>query len=219
MFWSLGTWSSWYTVYCYVEKSRLINGSVKVFRYNISSLEECDRIDSNYVSNKANRIINETDAKVETIKKELNIKLDQIEKEKAIEIKAATSFTLLAILMICLVFLINILIDFQKLICYLKKYYCLKKILNKVTPEKAENSSSNEQKSVFIQVVEQKMNHSYHAYFQKRKLKLKEWVKKRLNKETPQKPEILSSNEKKPWRYFFNSLNILLFIVVKKSQV
>ena len=176
----------------------MVNSIFEVVRINISSLEECDRLDLDYVVSKANRIKIETNAKVETIKKELNIKLDQIEKEKAIEIKAATSFTLLAILMICLVFLINILIDFQKLICYLKKNYCLKKILNKVTPEKAENSSSNEQKSVFIQVVEQKMNHSYRAYFQKRrKLKLKEWVKKRLNKETRQKSEQLSSNEQK----------------------
>ena len=169
-----------------------------VFRYNVSSLEECDRIDSNYVASKVNRIKNETNAQVETIKKEFNIKLDQIEKEKTIAIKAAAGFGWISILMICLVFLVNGLLDLQKFICYLKNDFCVKKRLNKVTPEQ------NEQKIVFIQVVEQKMNHSYHAYFQKRrKLKLKEWVKKRLNKETPQKPENLSSNEKKPWRYFF----------------
>ena len=104
---------------------------MKVFRSNISSLEACDLLDSNYVANKANRIINETVAKVETIKKELNIKLYQIEKEKAIVIKSATSFGWLAVLVICLVFLINGLFDLQKLICYLKKYYCIKKIFHK----------------------------------------------------------------------------------------
>ena len=119
-------------MYCYLEKSRLINGNVEVFRYNISSLEECDRLDSNYVASKVNRIKNETNAKVETIKKELNIKLDQIDKEKANVIKAATSFGWLAALVISLVFLIYGLLDLQKFICYLKKYYCVKKRLNKV---------------------------------------------------------------------------------------
>ena len=174
IFFVIGTWSSWYTVYCYLEKSRLINGSKEVFRYNISSLEECDRLDSNYVASKVNRIKNETNAKVETIKKELNIKLAQSEKENAIVIKSATSFGWLAILVICLVFLINSFIDLQKLICYLKKYYCVKKRLKKVTPQKTEKGSSNQQ-SVFRQVVEKEKNLLNHAYFQKRReLKLKE---------------------------------------------
>ena len=60
--------------------------------------------------------------------------------------------------MICLVFLINVLIDFQKLICYLKKYYCVKKNLNKEFPQKTENLSSKEQKTVFRQVVEKEKN-------------------------------------------------------------
>ena len=148
---------------------------MKVFRYNISCLDECDLLDSNYVAIKASRIKNETNAKVETIKKEFNIKLSQIEKQKAIEIKAASSFSWLAILMICLVFLINVLIDFQKLICYLKKYYSVKNILNKVTPQKTERSSCNEQKSVFRQVVEREKNLMNHAYFlNRRKLILKD---------------------------------------------
>ena len=148
---------------------------MEVFRYNISSLEECDRLDSNYVASKVNRIKNETNAKVETIKKELNIKLDQIDKEKANVIKAATSFGWLAILVVCLVFLINGLIDCQKLISYLNKYYCVNKRLNEVTPQKKEKPSSNEQKSVFRQVVVKEKNLLNHAYFQKRReLKLKE---------------------------------------------
>ena len=148
---------------------------MEVFRYNISSLEECDRLDSNYVASKVNRMKNETNAKVETIKKELNIKLDQIDKEKANVIKIATGFGWLAILVICLVFLIIGLIDCQKLISYLKKYYCVTKILNKVTPQKKEKPSSNEQKSVFRQFVEKEKNLLNHVYFQKRReLKLKE---------------------------------------------
>ena len=123
-------------MYCYLEKSRIVNSNFEVVRVNISSLEECDRLDSNYIASKVNRIKNETNAKVETINKNWNVKLDQIEKENANVIKAATSFGWLAILMICLIFLINGFLDFQKLICYLKKYYCVKKRLNKVTPQK-----------------------------------------------------------------------------------
>ena len=146
----------------------MVNSTFEVVRINISSLEECDRFDLNYVVSKVNRIKNETNAKVETIRKELNIKLDIIEKEKAIEIKAATSFSWLAILMICLVFLINVLIDFQKFICYLKKYFCVKNRLNKVTPQKTEKPSSNEQNSVFRQVFEKEKNLFNRVYFQKK---------------------------------------------------
>ena len=84
---------------------------------------------------------------METIKNELNIQLDQIEKEKTIVIKIATGFGWLAILVICLVFLINGLFDLQKLISYLKKYYCVQKRLKKITTQETEHSSSNESKS------------------------------------------------------------------------
>ena len=95
-------------MYCYLEKIRTFNSSlIEVVRINITSLEECDHLDSSYVVSKTNRIKNETAFKIEKIKKESNIKLEQIEKEKAFLIKTATSFAWLAILMICLVFLIN----------------------------------------------------------------------------------------------------------------
>ena len=94
-----------------------------MFLYNISSLEDCDRVYSNYLADKVKMIKKETVAQVTTIKKELNIKLDQIEKENSIVIKVATSFSWLAILVISLVFIINALSDIQKLIRYLKKNY------------------------------------------------------------------------------------------------
>ena len=149
-------------MYCYLEKSGIVNFTFEVVRINISSLEECDRLDSYYVAGKVNRIKNEKNAEMETIKKELNLKLNQIEKEKAIGIKAATSFSWLAILVICLVFLINVLIDFQKLICYLKKYFCVKKRLNKVLKNIKVYSD-------VVSVVEKETNLFNHAYFQKRR--------------------------------------------------
>ena len=156
-----------------MEKIRKINGSDIVFRYNLSSLEECDRLESNYTLMKLKKIKQDEVLTVKKIKEELAAKLEKIEKDKEIQILVSSSFGWLAILMICLVFLINGLIDSQKLICYLKKYYCVKKNLNKEFPQKTENLSSKEQKTVFRQVVEKEKNLFNHAYFQKRmKLKL-----------------------------------------------
>ena len=158
-----------------MEKIRKINGSDIVFRYNLSSLEECDRLESNYTLMKLKKIKQDEVLTVKKIKEELAAKLEKIEKDKEIQILVSSSFGWLAILMICLVFLINGLIDSQKLICYLKKYYCVKKRLNEVAPQKKEKPSSNKQKSVFRQVVEKEKNLLNHAYFQKRReLKLKD---------------------------------------------
>ena len=118
-----------------LKQIRKINGSDIVFRYNLSSLEECDRLESNYTLMKLKKIKQDEELTIKKIKEELAAKLEKIEKDKEIQIQVATSFGWLAILMICLVFLINGFLDLQKLICYLKKYYCLNKRLNKVIPQ------------------------------------------------------------------------------------
>jgi hypothetical protein len=148
-----GTWNAWYTIYCYMEKRRTFNSSfIEVVRINISSLENCDRLDENYITMKTTRIQNETSKKVETTNNELKSKLAQIGREKAIMIQAATSFAWLAILMIFLLFLVSILIDCQKLISYLKKCYSINTMgrLNNFTPQKEETKTN----SVFKQVIQ-----------------------------------------------------------------
>ena len=152
-----------------MEKSKSINGSRLVVRYNISSLEECDRLDSNYTLMKLEKIKKDDERTIKKIKEELVVKLAKNEKEKEILYLLAVSFGWLAVLMICLVFLINGFLDLQKLICYIKKYYCIQTILNKVTPQKTEKSTPHEQISVFRQVVEKEKNLLNHAYFQKRR--------------------------------------------------
>jgi hypothetical protein len=92
-----------------LEKRRTFNSSfIEVVRINISSLENCDRLDVNYIAMKTTRIENETSSKIETINNELKSKLTQLGKEKATIIQAATSFGWLAILMIFLLFFISI---------------------------------------------------------------------------------------------------------------
>ena len=49
----------------------------KTIEFNITCLEKCDRLDSNYVEMKAYQITNATEAKIETINSKLDIKLKQ----------------------------------------------------------------------------------------------------------------------------------------------
>jgi hypothetical protein len=134
-----------------VEKRRTINISfIEVVRINISSLENCDRLDFNYTIMRSEQIKLDSERKLENIKFELAEKLEINEKKRAHVVKVATSFGWLAILMIFLLFLISILIDCQKLISYLKKYYCIKtkRRLIYVNPQK----EKRKRESVFKQL-------------------------------------------------------------------
>ncbi len=119
-------------------------------RINISSLENCDRLDFNYTIMRSEQIKLDSERKLENIKFELAEKLEINEKKRAHVVKVATSFGWLAILMIFLLFLISILIDCQKLISYLKKYYCIKtkRRLIYVNPQK----EKRKRESVFKQL-------------------------------------------------------------------
>ena len=50
----------------------------ETIEFNITSLEECDHLDSNYVEMKAYQITNAAETKVETIKTELDTKLKDV---------------------------------------------------------------------------------------------------------------------------------------------
>jgi hypothetical protein len=117
---------------------------------------------------KYNKIQNETFDKVESIRNELNTKLTQFDKEKDKLIKTATNFGWLAILVISLLILINILIDCQKLVCNLKKYYC-RNINNRLSKATDQSLSLNKQKNVFKQVIEKDHSLANHSYFQNRR--------------------------------------------------
>jgi hypothetical protein len=110
-------------VYCVLEKRRHFNSTyVEKVSINISNLEHCDRLDSQYTAFKTDVIKNETEANIEIIKTDLTTKIKQIERNKAETIRTAKCFGWLAIVMMILMFLINVLIDSQKLILYLKNF-------------------------------------------------------------------------------------------------
>ena len=64
---------------------------------------------------------NETVVKIEKIRENLAAKLKELEKEKAVNIQATTSFSWLALLIILIYLMIIVLIDFHKLFFYLKE--------------------------------------------------------------------------------------------------
>jgi hypothetical protein len=117
---------------------------------------------------KTTKIQNETFDKLESTRNELKTKLAQFEKEKDKLIKTATSFGWLAILIVSLLILINVLIDLQKLACYLKKYY-FRNIKNRLSKATKQNLSLNKQKNVFKQVIEKDYSLANHSYFQNRR--------------------------------------------------
>ena len=93
----------------------------EIAEFNITRLEECDRLDPKYAETKASEINNDAKIKIETINTAFAKKLEDLEKEKAVLIKTATSLSWLALLVASVFILIIILNDLHKLFSYLKE--------------------------------------------------------------------------------------------------
>ena len=122
--------------------------------FEIKSLGDCDRLDSNYTAMKANHINNETKEKVVTIQVELVKKLKELEKEKAIVFRTATSFTWVALMMIVILFSIIFLTDIMKLINYLNKIKSRNTAIVNTTPSIKNLNNNDVKRSVFQLVTE-----------------------------------------------------------------
>lgn len=172
-----GRWGSCHTIFCILYKRRKTvdnitnNSIVETMAFEISSLGECDNLDTNYTGMKKNRIINETKITIERITTELAAKLEELEKEKEALIETAKSFAWLASLVILILFLIFFLNDSQRLFCYLKeKSLCvIKKRKNKTFDEKVMEIDERVKESVLRQVRQNDAMILNHPYFQKRR--------------------------------------------------
>ncbi len=103
---------------------------------------------------------------IKRIDSEVAAKLKQLEKQKENFSILALSFAWLAIIMICLLFIISLLSDLFKLVSYLKEnfQYGVKKF-----PLSPNKEVIKERGSIFRQVFENDKKLFNHSYFQKRK--------------------------------------------------
>jgi len=93
----------------------------EIAEFNITRLEECDRLDPNYTEIKAIQINEKTKKTIETINTAFAKKLEDLDKEKAVLIKTAKSLSWLALLVASVFILIIILNDLHKFFSYLKE--------------------------------------------------------------------------------------------------
>ncbi len=77
----VATWNSWYTVFCYLDKKRVFNNSfTETIRINITNLEFCDRLDSNYALIKSRKITSDAEIEITMRKADIAAKIKQIER-------------------------------------------------------------------------------------------------------------------------------------------
>ena len=157
----------------------------KIVPIEITSLGDCDRLDSKYTAMKANQMSSETKARGEKIQGELANKLQELKKEKAVVIQTTTGSGWLALLTIFFVFSITFLSDLLKFSLYLQKTkFChIRKRVNKTDDCRVENRIVNENQSVFRQV------------FEKEKVLFNAYLKKSKNKIPPDENKIIKSTE------------------------
>jgi len=119
----LGTWNTWFTVSCVLEKRRrnLNSSLIEIVRINIFDLGNCDRLDTSFSTSKSLEMKNETTKKIEIMKIELEKKLEKIKNKNSTAINTATSFSWLALVVIAFLFLVAIFSDLFKLISFLKE--------------------------------------------------------------------------------------------------
>ena len=166
----VATWNSWYTVYCYFDKRRILNYSfTETIRLNITNLEFCDRLDSNYSLFKSRKITSDAEKEVNMRKSDIASKIKQIEKDSEVVKIASISFTWFAILIISVFFLILIINDLFKLVVFIRKQHCspkiqIQKTINNRIPE---DSKLKEKENIFKQVIEQDKYLFQHPYYQK----------------------------------------------------
>ncbi len=130
-----------------------------IAEFNITNLEECDRLDSNYTEMKAIQINNKTKNTIQTINNVLAKKLNELEKEKAVLTKTATSLSWLALVVASGFILIIILSDLHKLFSFLKENssFLNRKRENKINPPIIAIINKKERENVFKQVVKKVM--------------------------------------------------------------
>ena len=170
-------WNSWYTIHCVMFKTRKFLNNItnksytEIKEFNITNLEECDRLDPNYAKMKASEINNDAKIKVETINIAFAKKLKDLEKEKAVVIQTATSLSWLAILVSSVFIFIIILNDLHKLFSFLKENssFLNRKRENKINPPTIAIINKKERENVFKQVVAKDNYLFNHSYFQKRR--------------------------------------------------
>ncbi len=169
-------WNSWYTIRCVMFKTRKVLNNftnvsyIEIKEFNITSLEECDCLDSNYTEMKANKINDITKNTIQTINNLLVKKLNELENKKAVVIQTATSLSWLALLVALVFILLIILNDLHKLFCFLKESSFLKsKREKKNFPKTVKNINENEKGNVFKEVVAKDKYLFNHSYFQKRR--------------------------------------------------
>jgi hypothetical protein len=143
---------------------------MEIAEFNVTSLEECDRLDPNYTEMKAKEIINNTKNTIQTINNLLAKKLKDLQTEKAVFIQTATSLSWLALLVTSVFILIIILNDLQKIFSFLKENLSLKsKRKNNKKPQTIERMDKSEKGNVFKQVMAKEKYLFNHSYFQNRK--------------------------------------------------
>ncbi len=155
---------------------KVLNNITNVFyteikEFNITSLEECDRLDPKYAEIKATEINNEAIVKVQTINTAFANKLKDLEKEKAVLIQTATSLSWLALLVTSVFILIIILNDLHKLFSFLKENSSFLNRKNEIIKisKTIQNINKNEKENVFKEVVAKDKYLFNHSYFQKRR--------------------------------------------------
>jgi hypothetical protein len=166
----VATWNSWYTVYYYFDKRRILNYSfTETIRINITNLEFCDRLDSNYSLFKSRKITSDAEKEVNMRKADIAAKIKQIEKDSEVVKIASISFTWFAILIISVFFLILIINDLFKLVAFMKKHHCSLnvKIEKRMNKKILGDSKLKEKENLFKQVIEKDKYLFQHPYYQK----------------------------------------------------
>jgi hypothetical protein len=165
-----GSWNTWYTVSCILEKRRTLNASFfEIVRININNLGNCDRLDSNFSTIKSLEMKNETTKKIETMKIELEIKLERIKNANAAAIQTATSFSWLALVTIVFLFVVAISSDFFKVVSFLKDNLFIKMKKQNNYKKNENNNLGSDGENVFRKVVEKDKILFNHPYFRKNK--------------------------------------------------
>jgi hypothetical protein len=143
----------------------------EIAEFNITRLEECDRLDPNYTEIKAIQINEKTKKTIETINTAFAKKLEDLDKEKAVLIKTAKSLSWLALLVASVFILIIILNDLHKFFSYLKENssFLNRKRENQKIPPTIERINKNEKGNVYKQVMAKDVDLFNHSYFQERR--------------------------------------------------
>ena len=164
-------WNYWYTSLCILYKRGAIVNSLNIsymetVSFEITKLDVCDYLDSNYTTIKINQISDKSEAELEKIKVEVASKLQELEKEKTVISK---SFCWVVITVFSIFCVITILNDIVKLFFHLKNSYSNWniKIKNKITLETTKNMNVEGSGIMLRQVIEKSKALSNHRYFQK----------------------------------------------------